>query len=637
MLDQNQNAVGGCETVRASRRCGAIPLAGGGALIRVWAPKAKDVDLVLIDKSGKRRTLAMEAEAGGCFRIVRSDMKEGQRYAFRLNGGDERQDPCSLYQPEGVPGPSAFVRTDRFRWSDASWKGIARKDLVIYELHVGTFTPEGTFEAIIPRLAALRELGVTAIEIMPVGQFPGRRNWGYDGLLPYATQNSYGGPHALQKLVDAAHEAGLAMILDVIYNHLGPEANFVTEFGPYFTDKYKTPWGPAINYDDRGSDAVRDWVLDNARMWLEEFHFDGLRLDAVHAIYDNGARHILRAIKEVAEDVGMRFGRQTHIIGESDLNDPRIILGPERGGLGLDLQWSDDFHHAAHAFLTDERRGYYADFGEAAHLVQALQSPFIYAWTYSAHRGRKHGAPVPEDLTGDRFVVCLQNHDQVGNRARGDRLSTLLSDPAKQRLAAALLLFAPHVPLLFMGEEYGERNPFPFFCSFEGEQMIEAVRKGREAEFADFLAVEGRVPDPFAQETFESAKLSWSWPEGSPQSKMRCLYRDLLSARRRWSALRDFGQRTARLLPADRGAQVIELVRGGTVAEAGNLLWIYFNLTQHEAALPTSPGSDASAALFSSELECYGGGRRELRRIASLMPYECVAFGPAMWGPCGLA
>jgi maltooligosyltrehalose trehalohydrolase len=621
---------GGDVTAETARRCGAIALRGGGTLVRVWAPKAKRVDLVLIDDDGHRRTLAMEDAGGGFFRAVDRTMQEGQRYAFRLNGGDERQDPCSLWQPDGVPGPSAFVQPELFSWSDASWTGVARQDLVIYELHVGTFTPQGTLDAMIPRLAALRELGITAIEIMPVAQFPGPRNWGYDGVLPYATQNTYGGPHGLQRLVNAAHQAGLAVILDVVYNHLGPEANFVSEFGPYFTEKYKTPWGPALNYDDRGCDAVRDWVLDNARMWLEEFHLDGLRLDAVHSIYDQGARHILRAIKEVAEDVQARSGRQTHIIGESDLNDPKIVLAPERGGHGLDLQWSDDFHHAAHAFLTDERRGYYADFGEAEHLARALQSPFIYAWTYSAHRGRKHGAPVPAELTGDRFVVCIQNHDQVGNRARGDRLTTLLSHPAKQRLAAALLLFAPHVPLIFMGEEYGETNPFPFFCSFGGEQMIEAVRQGREAEFADFIAAEGDVPDPFAQQTFESAKLSWSWPEGSPQWRIRNLYRDLLSARTRWQALRDYRHRTARLLPSVADPQVIELIRGGG-AEDGNTLRIYFNLTQDEAPLPALD-RDASAVLFSSELARYGGERRDLRDITTLAAFECVAVGPANWG-----
>src|SRR4051794_39584364 len=291
-----------------ARRCGAMSLGGGRVTWHVWAPRARRVELVLID-GGERRTVPMEADGKGYFGHTGHGIPDGQRYAYRLDGGEERQDPCSLWQPDGVPGPSAVVRTEEFRWSDRDWAGVAREDLVFYELHVGTFTPEGTFESIIPRLHALRELGVTAIELMPVGQFPGSRNWGYDGVLPYATQNTYGGPQGLQRLIDAAHREGLAVVLDVVYNHLGPEANFLHEFGPYFTDKYKTPWGAAVNYDDRGSDAVRDWVLDNVRMWLEEFHLDGLRLDAIHAIYDLGARHVLAAIKEVADEVAGRSGR----------------------------------------------------------------------------------------------------------------------------------------------------------------------------------------------------------------------------------------------------------------------------------------------------------------------------------------
>src|SRR5688500_18080320 len=380
-----------------ARRCGALAGADGVVTWRVWAPRADRVDLVLIE-GDRRREFPMQPVGRGYFSHVDSRVADGQLYAYRLNGGEERADPSSLWQPRGVPGPSAVVRTDRFGWSDDRWRGVPREELVIYELHVGTFTQEGTFDAIILRLATLRELGVTALEIMPVNQFPGGRNWGYDGVLAYAAQNTYGGPHGLAKLVDAAHTAGLAVILDVVYNHFGPESNYLHEFGPYFTDKYKTPWGAAINFDDRGSDAVRDFVLDNARMWLDEFHLDGLRLDAVHAIYDLGARHILRSVSEVAADVSRRIGRYIHIIGESDLNDPKVILPPERGGWGLDGQWADDFHHAVHALLTGERRGYYGDYGEPNHVAKALATPFVYAWDYSAHRQRKHGAPLPPEV-----------------------------------------------------------------------------------------------------------------------------------------------------------------------------------------------------------------------------------------------
>jgi maltooligosyltrehalose trehalohydrolase len=609
------------------RRCGAIAVGKDRVGWRVWAPKAKRVELVLIDGEWRGR-VPMEPDAQGFFTTTRAGIPDGQRYAYSLDGGEERQDPCSLWQPHGVPGPSAVVRPDAFRWTDRRWAGVRREDLVIYELHVGTFTPEGTFEAMIPRLGALRELGVTALEVMPVGQFPGTRNWGYDGVLPYATQHSYGGPHGFQKLVDAAHAAGLAVILDVVYNHLGPEANYVHEFGPYFTDKYKTPWGRAVNYDDKGSDAVRDWVLDNVRMWLDEFHLDGLRLDAVHAIYDLGARHILRATKEVADEVAAQRGRAIHIIGESDLNDPRMVMPPERGGHGLDAQWSDDFHHAVHAFLTGERRGYYSDFGAAEQVAKVLRSPFVYAWDHSPHRGRKHGAPVPEGVSGDRFVVCIQNHDQVGNRAVGDRLSTLLGGPARQRLAACLMLLSPHVPLLFMGEEYGETRPFPFFCSFCGDQLIRAVREGRKREFADFVSDADEVPDPDAPDTFAAAKLSWSWPEGTVHAGIRRLYGDLLAARRQWPAMRDFDRRTARLVADDRGAGVVELVRA-------DLLRAHFNLSDRAAEIPGRRAADDEAVLFSSESTRYGGDRHEVREVRQLRPFECVVFGPVNWGRIG--
>jgi maltooligosyltrehalose trehalohydrolase len=569
----------------------------------------------------------MEAEGRGYFRAA-AEVPEGQRYLYRLDGGPERPDPCSLWQPEGVGGPSAVVRSQRFAWTDRGWAGVRQEDLVFYELHVGTFTPQGTFDAVLPRLGQLRELGVTAVELMPVGQFPGTRNWGYDGVLPYAAQDSYGGPHGLQRLVDACHAAGLAVFLDVVYNHLGPEGNYLAEFGPYFTDHYRTPWGPAFNYDGAGSDAVRDYVLGNARMWLEEFHADGLRLDAVHAIYDFAARHILRELEEAAGDVAGRRGFPARVVAESDLNDPRLLLPPERGGYGLDAQWSDDFHHAVHTYLTGERQGYYEDFGKAEELARVLEQPFLYAGRYSPYRDRRHGAP-PEGLSGDRFVVCLQNHDQVGNRASGDRLTRLLGTPERQRLAASLLLLSPHLPLLFMGEEYGEDRPFPFFCSFGDAKLVEAVRQGRRREFAAF-AWQGEVPDPHGEGTFASARLSWSWPEGTPRAGLRRLYSDLLAARRRWPALRDFDGRSARLLPDRESGPVLELVRGGKTAGPGKTAQAYFNLGGQRQRLPEpAPGQ---AVLFSSESARYGGGRAGLAVARELLPYECVVFGTASWG-----
>jgi maltooligosyltrehalose trehalohydrolase len=628
---------------RPARRTGAVAFPDGAVLFRVWAPAAHRVDLVLLD-GDSRREVAMQPEAGGYHRHQEPGVTEGRRYAFRLDGGPERPDPCSLWQPEGVHGQSAVVWPDRFSWSDGGWKGVRRQDLVFYELHVGTFSPEGTFEGVIPRLRDLRELGVTAVEIMPVGQFPGARNWGYDGVLPYAAQDSYGGPHGLQKLVDACHAEGLAIYLDVVYNHFGPEGNYLGEFGRYFNDRYKTPWGAAVNYDGHGCDAVRDYVRDNIRMWLEEFHFDGLRLDAVHAVFDLSARHILRAIQMTAEESASRRGWPAIVVGESDLNDPRLLYPHDRGGDGLDAQWADDFHHAAHAFLTGERAGYYVDFGEAGQLARALESPYVYAWDYSPFRGRKHGSP-PEGLSGDRFVVCLQNHDQVGNRARGDRLNSMLGSPAKVRLSAGLLLLSPYLPLLFMGEEYGEENPFPFFCSFGDPALIEAVREGRKKEF-DAFSWQGEVPDPQGEETFASARLGWSWPEGTPRAGLRRLYRDLLAARREWPALRDFEHRSARLIsregeppsePSSISARppettgdgpVLELVRG--VEATGGSVRALFNLGDRPARLPGDLNGGATV-LLSSESPEYGGGRRESGPVDELAPFEFVVLGPPSW------
>ena len=541
------------------RRTGAIEREAESVLWRVWAPFATEVTLTLID-GVERREITMLREGRGFHRAAENGIHEGQRYAFRLDGGPERPDPCSLWQPDGIDGPSAVVFPGRFSWSDREWRGVRRPDLVFYEVHVGTFTLEGTFDAIVPRLGDLCELGITALEIMPVGQFPGTRNWGYDGVLSYAAQNSYGGPHSLQRLVDACHGHGLSVYLDVVYNHFGPESNYLGEFGPYFTDRYKTPWGDAVNYDRAGCDAVRDFVLDNVRMWLEEFHFDGLRLDAADTIFDLGAHHILRAIKEVAEAAGERRGWPAVVTAESDLNDPRLLYPAERGGHGLDAQWVDDYHHAAHAFLSGERHGYYSDFGAALQLGKVLEQPFLYAGEYSAFRDRKHGARV-EGLAGDRFVVFLQNHDQVGNRASGDRLNVLMNSPAKQRLGASYLLLSPYLPLLFMGEEYGEENPFPFFCSFHGEELVRAVRDGRRRDYGHHDQ-QSEVPDPGAEGTFASARLSWSWPEGTARAGLRRLYRDLLTARREWPALRDFVNRSARLITDPKGSLVLELKRG---------------------------------------------------------------------------
>ncbi|MFY4730904.1 malto-oligosyltrehalose trehalohydrolase, partial [Nitrospira sp. BLG_2] len=477
---------------------------------------------------------------------------------------------------------------------------------------------EGTFDAVISRLPALRELGVTAVEIMPVAQFSGTRNWGYDGVHPYAPQQSYGGPHGLQRLVDACHRHGLAAFLDVVYNHIGPEGGYLGEFGPYFTEHYRTPWGAAVNYDDRGSDEVRAFVCNNARMWIRDYHFDGLRLDAVHAMYDLGARHILRDIKEAAEAASKGRGYAAHIVAESDLNDVRVLLPPERGGYGLNAQWSDDFHHAVHTCLTGEQQGYYVDYGRPEQLVKSLTDTFVLDGSYSHSRDRRHGGDNA-GLPGDRFVVCVQNHDQIGNRAAGDRLSTLLSPPA-QRLAASLLLLAPYLPLLFMGEEYGEPRPFQFFCSFSDPVLIENVRTGRRREFEAFHR-DGDVPDPQSESTFEASRLSWSWELDPHRSGLRRLYQDLLRARREWPALRDYVQRSACLAPT--GHHVVELVRGESGADSRHFIRALFNLSAQEQQIPD--GSHGPLR-WSSEAERYHGARRARCSDSRLLPYECLIF-----------
>jgi maltooligosyltrehalose trehalohydrolase len=585
---------------------------------RVWAPCAQKVTLVLIDGE-RRRRLRMTPVEDGYFAQTEENITEGQRYAFVLDDGPERPDPASLWQPDGVSTPSAVLRTADFHWTDGNWQGIARHDLVFYELHVGAFTPEGTFQAVIPRLRALRDLGVTAIEVMPVAQFSGTRNWGYDGVQLYAPQNSYGGPHGLQKLVDACHGVGLAVFLDVVYNHVGPEGNYLREFGPYFTDHYKTPWGHAVNYDGRGSDGVRRFILDNARMWIEDYHFDGLRLDAVHAIYDFSAHHILQAIAETVRFAARGRDYPAYVIAESDLNDPRLVRAPEQCGYGLDAHWSDDFHHAVHAYLTGESQGYYEDFGDADLFPKLLEETFIFDGRYSRHRGRSHGAPAGK-LSGDHFVVCIQNHDQVGNRARGERLGHLIS-PAAKRLAASLLLLAPHLPLLFMGEEYDEARPFQFFCSFTDPELVNNVRVGRRKEFAAFHDG-GEVPDPQAEETFAASRLSWSWEDQPEKAALRKLYSDLLSARRACAALRDFNERAARMLTGN----VLELLRGGRTAGSHEALQIFFNLTNENRNFPHPLNK---ALLWSSEWTRYRGRRHSGSLPEDLSPYEVAVFGAA--------
>lgn len=598
-------------------RCGAFADIDGTTTWRVWAPRASEVELLLVDREGQHETIGMVSETDGCFSHTRQEVAEGQGYFYRLDGGRERPDPASRWQPEGIHRHSAVVYPERFRWNDHGWRGVRREDLVMYEVHVGTFTPEGTLDSAIRRIPDLKELGITAIELMPLAQFPGARGWGYDGVHPFAVQNSYGGPHALLRFVDACHQAQIGVILDVVYNHLGPEGNYLNEFGPYFCDRYQTPWGRAVNYDDGGCDGVREFVLDNVRHWVRDFHIDGLRLDAVHTIYDFSPRHILREIKVAADEAAEHSGRRALVIAESDLNDVRLLDSTDQGGYALDGQWSDDLHHCIHTVLTGEHRGYYLDFGDPAQLVKALNSTFVYDGQFSRFRNRRHGGPAGEH-PGDCFVVCIQNHDQVGNRARGDRFGTLLS-PAQQRLAAGLLLLSPHVPLLFMGEEYGENQPFPFFCSFLDPFLVEAVRNGRRDEFSSFDWA-GPPPDPQSEEVFEMARLSWSWPEGTPAAGLRRLYRDLIALRKTHPALHDFQTRHAELHSTSHGP-ILGLSRGGSEGTVTIQAWLSLN----EAPIPLEEVlATAERVLLWSESTDYGGSRLPTTCDLSLQPFEFV-------------
>ncbi|MFW6103380.1 MAG: malto-oligosyltrehalose trehalohydrolase [Chloroflexota bacterium] len=510
---------------------GAYALPDGSCRFVVWAPSTNQVVVHLHPPLEGRS--ALEAAGKGYHSGTIPDVPPGTRYTYVLDGSNELPDPASRYQPDGVHGPSE-VCSSNHPWTDTQWRGIPLKDYIIYELHTGTFTAEGTFDTIIPVLPSLRDLGVTAIELMPVAQFPGHRNWGYDGAYPYAVQNSYGGPAGLKRLVDACHRHGLSAILDVVYNHFGPEGNYAADFGPYFTETHRTPWGSAINFDGPGSDEVREFFIGNALYWLEEFHFDALRLDALHAILDISPMPFLQELSDAVSDLRIRSGRFVYLIGESDLNDPRLIRKRDKGGLGIDAQWSDDFHHALHVTLTGEDKGYYADFEGSKDLACAMHQGFVYTGQYSRHRRRRHGAP-PEDPAPERFVVCAQNHDQIGNRKVGDRLTTLVPFE-RLKLAAVCVLLSPYIPLLFMGEEYGETAPFPYFVSHSDDQLIEAVRKGRAAEFASFQW-DGELPDPQSESTFHSAILNRPLAMSGHHQVLLNLYTELITLRKAIPAL----------------------------------------------------------------------------------------------------
>jgi maltooligosyltrehalose trehalohydrolase len=535
---------------------------------RVWAPVAHRVD---VEVGGEH--IPLTVGEGGWWSADVPTARPENDYAFILDDGEPLPDPRSPWQPYGVHGPSRMVDHQAFPWQDQRWQAGPLSAAVLYELHIGTFTPAGTFEAAIERLDHLIDLGITHVELMPVNEFSGNRGWGYDGVDLYAPHHGYGGPHGLKRLVDACHARGLAVLLDVVYNHLGPAGNYLDRFGPYFTDRYATPWGRAVNLDGPYSHEVRRFFCDNACMWLRDYHVDGLRIDAVHALVDTSAVHFLEQLAAEVDALAAQLGRHLVLIAESDLNDPRVVRPSELGGYGIDAQWNDDFHHALHTVLTGERDGYYTDFGTFADLAKALERAFVYDGRYSAFRRRLHGRP-PTGLAGHRFVAYLQNHDQIGNRATGDRSSHLLST-GRLKMAAALVLTSPFIPLLFQGEEWGASSPFQYFTAYDDPVLGQAVANGRREEFAVFGWHPHEVPDPQAHDIFARSKLNWGEVARGPHAELLDWHRRLICLRREVPALAD-GRLDRIHVDFDEQSRWLVVARG-PVAVACNLA----DRTQH--------------------------------------------------------
>ena len=552
---------------------------------KVWAPAATKVAVEI----GDRRYPMTRGDGGWWFAQI-SLSETDIDYAFVVDGDRPLPDPRSPWQPYGVHGPSRVVDHRVFPWTDRHWQAPPISAAVVYELHIGTFTPAGTFSAAIDKLDYLVQLGVTHVELMPVAEFPGTRGWGYDGVDLYAPHHAYGGPDGLKRLVDACHARGLAVILDVVYNHLGPSGNYLATFGPYFTDRYATPWGQAVNFDGPDSDSVRRFFCDNALMWLRDYRFDALRLDAIHAILDTSAVHILEQLADEVAELEARSGRHLVLIAESDLNDPRVVRPKAVGGYGIQCQWNDDFHHALHTLLTGERNGYYADFGSVADLAKALQGAFIYDGRYSAFRRRRYGRS-PDGLSGFSFLGYLQNHDQVGNRATGERSSHLMSH-GRLKIAAALVFTAPFIPMLFQGEEWGASTPFLYFTDHDDPELGRAVTEGRRREFAAFGWKPEDIPDPQASASFEASKLDWRERDRPPHGGLLDWHRRLIRLRRQTPTLSN-GRLEGVQVTFDEHAKWL-VMRRDSVA-------VLCNFAGVAQAVPTATGPDPQILLASDE------------------------------------
>ncbi len=565
--------------------------------VKVWAPEAQRVEVQI---QGNRLTLALGDR--GWWQVETPLARHGADYEFIVDAGDPLPDPRSPWQPKGVHGPSRIVDHASYSWHDLDWRPPPLSSAIVYELHVGTFSPEGTFAGVEKRLDYLKSLGVTHIELMPVNGFSGSRGWGYDGVNLFAPHEAYGGPSGLKHLVDACHVRGLAILLDVVYNHLGPEGNYLERFGPYLTDRYSSPWGKAVNFDGPDSDEVRSFFCDNAVMWLRDYHFDGLRIDAVHAIVDTSAVHILEQIAVQVEALEAQVRRPLVLIAESDLNDPRIVRSREIGGYGIGAQWSDDFHHALHTVLTGEKQGYYVDFGSVGDLAKALRHVFVNDGKYSVYRRRIHGRAIGE-LKGHHFLGYIQNHDQIGNRARGDRLTQLVTH-GKLRIASALVFASPFIPLIFQGEEWGASTPFQYFTDHQDRQLGEAVRSGRRREFSSFGWNPDEISDPQDAETFERSKLDWIERHREPHRSILAWYRRLIGLRRSIPALSD-GRLDLVTVCYDEEAQWITIQRGSVTVAC--------NLGDKPQIIALGEAADGVILIASDDQVELGSGRIRLR------------------------
>ena len=611
------------ETYLNIRRHGAWEQSDSSCKFYIWCPFSNQVELQLM--APQNGTIEMTRDEHGYWQASVPKIYHGQRYCYLLNGQKSYPDPASFWQPEGIGQPSAVVDHSLYQWRDNLWGGLKMEDLIIYELHIGCFSPAGDFDGVLSKLDYLLDLGITAIELMPVAQFPGIRNWGYDGVFPYAVQVSYGGTGGLKRLVDSCHQRGISVVLDVVYNHLGPEGNCLNNYGPYFLkDKYHTPWGQAINYDDCQSDEVRRFFIENALYWFEHFHIDALRLDAIQAINDASAYPFLQELAKVVLSYNEKSGKPHLLIAESDRNDPKIIKPSSNGGFGLDAQWNDDFHHALHAVITGDASSYYCDYGSIQHFAKTYLRGFTYTGEYSNYRQRHHGAST-EDVPASSFVVFSQNHDQVGNRLLSERLISIAGFEAA-KMAAASVILSPMIPLLFMGEEWGEDSPFFYFADFEDEALRKLIKEGRHREFLQ-LNCRRDAADPFLENTFLHSKLKWKYLGENSKKRMLEFYQELITLRKTVPALKHCSFANVEMLVCSDDSKVLVFKR---VLRANRLLY-FFNFNNSSIQSPTVIDFEGKLIIATSDVRFNGGGPDaptilESKQTILLPPHSLTLF-----------